>query len=138
MSKAWSAALEILKVEEQARQQPKLKSELKLKPKTEIFQWRDKLVKDKKVLADVEGSGKLVKCRIVSPSSGFRVQLKLDGEIFIDDTYADLEEAMAAYEEDDVYYVHVVDKVFREGLQLVVSVTEEITFTLLHVEVLLD
>lgn len=140
MSKAFQTALEILRAEEQARQTPVMKEKViaEAKPKTEIYKWKDKLVKDRKVLADVKGAGKLVKCRIVSTSSDFKVLLVIDGETMIDDSYTDLTETLAAYEEDDVYYLHLEDKAFKESLLVVVSVTEETTFTLLYAEVLLE
>jgi hypothetical protein len=139
MSKAWQVALEVLKAEEQARQQPKPEPLKQApKPKTEIYKWKDKLVKDRKVLADVEGSGKLVKCRIASPTSRFHVLLVIDGETLIDDDYEDLTETLAAYQEDSTYYLHLEDKAFKESLLLVVSVTEATTFTLLYAEVLLE
>jgi len=140
MSKAWQVALEILKAEEQARQpkpQPE-KPEPAPKPKTEIYSWKDKLVKDRKVLVDEKGSGKLVKCRIVSPTDSFHVLMVIDGETLIDDDYEDLEEMLAAYQEDSTYYLHLEDKAFKESLLVAVSVTEETTFTLLYAEVLLD
>jgi hypothetical protein len=140
-SKAYQAALAILQAEEQARLQPEPKPEpLKQapKPKTEIYKWKDKLVKDRKVLADVEGSGKLVKCRIASPTSRFHVLLVIDGENLIDDDYDDLTETLAAYQEDSTYYLHLEDKAFKESLLLVVSVTEATTFTLLYAEVLVE
>lgn len=108
------------------------------KPVTKIYRWKDETVKDRKVLVDEEGSGKLVKLRIVSPSSNFNVLLVLDGETLIDDSYADLTETLAAYEEDDAYYLHLEDKAFKKRLLLVVTVTEETTFTLLYAEVLME
>lgn len=139
MSRAYQAALAILEAEEQARLQPKPEPPKPApKPKTEIYKWKDKLVKDRKVLADVKGSGKLVKCRIVSPTSNFHVLMVIDGETLIDDDYEDLEEMLAAYEEDSAYYLHLEDKSFKESLLVVVSVTEETTFTLLYAEVLVE
>lgn len=140
MSKAFQVALEVLRAEEQARQTPVMKEKViaEAKPKTEIYKWKDKLVKDRKVLVDLSVPGKLVKCRIVSPTDGFHVLLVLDGETLIDDDYDDLTEMLAAYEEDSVYYLHLEDKSFKESLLVAVSVTEEITFTLLYAEVLLD
>ena len=139
MSKAWQTALEILRAEEQARQQPKPEPPRPApKPKTEVYKWKDKLVKDRKVLANIEGSGKLVKCRIASPTSRFHVLLVIDGETLIDDDYDDLTETLAAYQEDSTYYLHLEDKAFKESLLLVVSVTEETTFTLLYAEVLVE
>jgi hypothetical protein len=139
MSKAWQTALEILRAEEQARQQPKPEPPRPApKPKTEIYKWKDKTVKDRKVLADVEGAGRLVKCRIVSPTDSFHVLLVIDGETLIDDDYDDLTETLAAYQEDSTYYLHLEDKAFKESLLLVVSVTEETTFTLLYAEVLVE
>lgn len=68
MSKAFQVALEVLKAEEQARQQPKPEPpEPTPKPVTKIYKWKDKKVKDRKVLVDLSVPGKLVKCRIVSP-----------------------------------------------------------------------
>jgi hypothetical protein len=139
-TKAWQVALEVLKAEEQARQpkpQPE-KPKPTPKPKTEIYKWKDKTVKDRKVLADEKGSGKLVKCRIVSPTDSFHVLMVIDGETLIDDDYEDLTETLAAYQEDSTYYLHLEDKAFTESLLLVVSVTEATTFTLLYAEVLLE
>ena len=138
-SKAFQAALEVLNAEEQARLQPKPEPPKPTpKPKTEIYKWKDKLVKDRKVLVDLSVPGKLVKCRIASPTDSFHVLLVLDGETLIDDDYEDLEEVLAAYEEDDVYYLHLEDKSFKESLLVAVSVTEETTFTLLYAEVLVE
>jgi hypothetical protein len=139
VSKAFQVALEVLKAEESARQQSGPEPEKpKPKPKTEIYKWKDKLVKDSKVLVDLSVPGKLVKCRIVSPTDNFHVLLVLDGETLIDDDYADLEVMLAAYEEDSSYYLHLEDKAFQKSLLVAVSVTEKTTFTLLYAEVLLD
>jgi len=141
MTRAMDLALKIVEAEVIAEKLAVAKPEPAKpapKPKTEIYKWKDKLVKDRKVLADVEGSGKLVKCRIVSPTSSFHVLLAIDGETWIDDDYEDLTEMLAAYEEDSTYYLHLEDKAFTESLLLVVSVTEETTFTLLYAEVILE
>jgi len=141
MTKAMDLALKIVEAEVIAEKLAVAKPEPAKpvpKPKTEIYKWKDKLVKDRKVLADVEGSGRLVKCRIASPTSRFHVLLAIDGETWIDDDYDDLTETLAAYEEDSTYYLHLEDKAFKESLLLVVSVTEETTFTLLYAEVLVE
>jgi len=139
MSRAFQTALEILRAEEQARQQPKPEPvKPPVKPKTMIYKWHDKSVKKRKVLVNITGSGRLVKCRIISPSSSFKVLLQIDGETVLDDTYTDLTEVLAAYEEDDEYYLHLEEKAFREKLVLIVSVTEQTTFTLLFAEVLVE
>lgn len=62
----------------------------------------------------------------------------IDGETMIDDDYEDLTETLAAYEEDSSYYLHLEDKAFKESLLVVVSVSEQTTFTLLYTEVLLE
>jgi len=139
MSRAFELAKEIVAAELIAEHIPKpepLKPQPK--PKTEIYKWHDKLVKDRKVLADVAGSGKLVKLRIASPSSDFKLLLVIDGETLINDSYTDLTEVLAAYEEDDVYYLHLEDKAFRKRLLVVVEVDEAVTFTLLFAEVLME
>lgn len=141
MSKAFQTALEVLQAEEEARlkrEAEKPKVEAKAKPKTWIRKWRDKLVKKRKVLANLQGSGRLVKLRIASPDSGFHVLLRLDGETVVDDDYAELTEMLAAYEEDSTYYLHLEEKAFAESLLVAVSVSEPVTFTLLYVEVLLE
>jgi len=139
MTKAMDLALKIVEAETIAEKLAVAKPEPPKpapKPKTEIYKWKDKLVKDRKVLADIKGTGKLVKCRIVSPTDSFHVLMVIDGETLIDDDYEDLTETLAAYEEDSTYYLHLEDKAFTESLLLVVSVTEETTFTLLYAEVL--
>jgi len=138
-SKAFELAKEIVAAELLAEHFPKpTPAKPVVKPKTEIYKWKDKLVKDRKVLADVTGQGKLVKLRIASPSSDFKVLLQIDGETFINDSYTDLTEMLAAYEEDDVYYLHLEDKAFRKRLLVVVEVDEAVTFTLLFAEVLVE
>lgn len=142
-SKAWQVAVEVLRAEEQARSQQdtglvyaKTPARICPHPRTKIYKWTSKLVKDRKVLADETGAGKLVKLRIVSPSSNFHVLLVIDGETLIDDSYEDLTETLAAYQEDSTYYLHLEDKAFKERLLVVVSAAAETTFTLLYAEVL--
>lgn len=142
MSRAFLTALEILRAEEQARarsfQRTPEPVKPPAKPKTMIHKWHDKIVKKRKVLADVKGSGRLVKCRIISPTDDFKVLLQIDGETVLDDTYTDLTDVLAAYEEDDEYYLHLEEKAFRERLVIIVSVTQAVTFPLLFAEALVE
>jgi len=139
-SKAYDVALKIIQAEITAEKlaekiQPPIE---KPKPQTKIYRWKDKTVKDRKVLVDEEGSGELVKMRIASPSNNFNVLLVIDGETLIDDSYTNLTETFAAYQENSTYYLHLENKAFKSKLLAVVSVTEETTFTLLYAEVLLE
>jgi len=139
MSRAFQTALEILRAEEQARQQPKPEPvEPPAKLKTEIYKWYDPKVTKRKVIVNVSGPGKLVKLRIVSPTSDFKLYMVLDGETIMEDSYTDLTDVLAAYEEDDVYYLHLEEKAFRKSLVIAVLVTETTTFTLLFAEVLVE
>ncbi len=135
MSKAFELAKEIVAAELLAEQMPK-PTPPEPKPKTEVRKWRNKVVRGTFTLGEFQGQGKLVKLRIASPTDDFNVLVKLDGEAIIHDSYTNLAEELAAYEEDDVYYLHVEDKEFTRNLLVAVTPKAETTFTLLYLEVI--
>lgn len=135
--------MDILRIEEAARAkaeaereiEPKIERETTRKPRTDIYRWTNKTVQDRKTLVNIQGCGKLVKLRIVSPTDLFTLLLGIDGETVINDTYDDLTETLAAYQEDSTFYLHLEDKAFKESLLVDVQVTTPTTFSLLYAEV---
>jgi hypothetical protein len=140
MSKAFQIAMEVLRAEEEARRKAEVKVERKLEHKlrTDIYRKTSYTVQDRYTIVDVQGRGKLVKLRISSPTSLFNVILRIDGEDLLDDSWANLGETLAAYQEDSNYYLLLEEKMFKERLTVDVLVPSSTVFNLLYAEVLVE
>jgi hypothetical protein len=138
MSKAFELAKAVVRAEEEAR----LKSEREREPerefRTDIYRKTNYSVSDRYNIIDVDGPGKLIKLRISSPTPLFTVLLRIDGETLLDDTYTNLTETLAAYQEDGNYYLHMEEKVFKKHLTADVEVPSPTVFNLLYAEVLVE
>jgi hypothetical protein len=138
MSKAFQLAKEIVRAEEEARLKSEREPEPERKLRTDINRKTNYLVQDRYNMIDVNGPGKLVKLRISSPTPLFTILLRIDGETLLNDTYTNLTETLAAYQEDGNYYLHLEEKVFKRHLTADVEVPSATVFNLLYAEVLVE
>jgi len=138
MSQAFELAKAIMQAEEEARLKPEREREPEREFRTDIFRKTNYSVPDRYNIIDVDGPGKLVKLRISSPTPLFTVLLRIDGETLLDDTYTNLQETLAAYQEDGNYYLHMEEKVFKKHLTADVEVPSPTVFNLLYAEVLVE
>ena len=138
MSKAFELAKAIIAAEEEGRAKSEPESKPERKIRTDIVRKTNYNVPDRYNIIDVEGPGTLVKLRISSPTSLFGILLRVDGETLLNDTYTNLTETLAAYQEDANYYLHLEEKIFKKHLCVDVEVPSPTVFNLLYAEVLVE
>ena len=129
-SKAFAAALEIVKADIIARKM----EDLQPKPRTKIIEKDHERVEDSLDVVRVEGPGQLKKFSVKAPANTFSIEIIRDSGCYMKGSYTDLTNKVAAYQEDSSYFLHVTDVKFRESLIVVLSVEPPITFDLIYAD----
>ncbi len=131
-SKAFAAALEIVKADIITRKM----EELQPKPRSKVISRQNERIENSRDVVRISGAGVLKEFKIKSPTDAFNVEVMWEKGT-IKGSYTELIEKAACYEEDGSYFLHITDVEFTEYLIVVVSVEEPTTFNLIYAQLTL-
>lgn len=132
MSKAYEVAVKIVQAEVAAKRaaEQTLKP---VKPRTKFVQLPNQRIENSRDVVNQTGSGTLKEVKVKSTTKSFSVEIVRDGGTELSGSYTDLQDKVAAYQdEDENYFLHVTDVKFSESIIVVVSVSSPTTFPLIY------
>lgn len=129
-SKGFLVALEIVKAEMLKRKMEELKPS---KPRTKIVQLPHQRIENSRDVVNEAGSGVLKEFKVKSTTNSFSIEVIRDGGTELSGSYTDLQDKVAAYQDEDGnYFLHVTDVKFSESIIVVLSVESPTTFPLIY------